>query len=215
MKKLIIFWSIILLLPVVTQAQTEASIDSFIIKGKQQLHQALNTWTEPSLLAARAFFERLQTDSTYPWLIHYYIALADYRLVSFYFSQQHQENAKKFIDDGIEHSLTCLNLKADFAEANSLLSSLYGNKIGADPMLGMTLGPKSGTMMAKAMKLEPHNPRTQLISGWSAYFTPKMWGGGKDKARKHFQQAIAYYDSFKVEDPLLPDLGHEEAYAWL
>jgi tetratricopeptide (TPR) repeat protein len=42
-----------------------------------------------------------------------------------------------------------------------------------------------------------------------------MFGGGKDKAKKYFEQAIARYDSFKVADPELPDWGYEEAYAWL
>jgi tetratricopeptide (TPR) repeat protein len=215
MKKIFIPCLFAILIPVILSAQSEALIDSFIVKGKQQLHHALNTWKEQDLLSARAFFERLQTDPTYSWLIHYYIALADYRIVSFYFSQQNQEQAKKYIDDGIEHLQSCLEMKDDFAEAYSLLSSLYGNKIGTDPQLGMTLGPKSGVMMAKAMKLEPQNPRTQLIAAWSAYFTPKMWGGGKDKAKEHYEQAIAFFDSFKVTDPLLPDWGHDEAYAWL
>jgi tetratricopeptide (TPR) repeat protein len=215
MKKIFIPCLFVILIPVILSAQSEALIDSFIVKGKQQLHHALNTWKEQDLLSARAFFERLQTDPTYSWLIHYYIALADYRIVSFYFSQQNQEQAKKYIDDGIEHLQSCLEMKDDFAEAYSLLSSLYGNKIGTDPQLGMTLGPKSGVMMAKAMKLEPQNPRTQLIAAWSAYFTPKMWGGGKDKAKEHYEQAIAFFDSFKVTDPLLPDWGHDEAYAWL
>ena len=215
MKKIFIPCLFVILIPVILSAQSEALIDSFIVKGKQQLHHALNTWKEQDLLSARAFFERLQTAPTYSWLIHYYIALADYRIVSFYFSQQNQEQAKKYIDDGIEHLQSCLEMKDDFAEAYSLLSSLYGNKIGTDPQLGMTLGPKSGVMMAKAMKLEPQNPRTQLIAAWSAYFTPKMWGGGKDKAKEHYEQAIAFFDSFKVTDPLLPDWGHDEAYAWL
>ena len=215
MKKIFIPCLFVILIPVILSAQSEALIDSFIVEGKQQLHHALNTWKEQDLLSARAFFERLQTDPTYSWLIHYYIALADYRIVSFYFSQQNQEQAKKYIDDGIEHLQSCLEMKDDFAEAYSLLSSLYGNKIGTDPQLGMTLGPKSGVMMAKAMKLEPQNPRTQLIAAWSAYFTPKMWGGGKDKAKEHYEQAIAFFDSFKVTDPLLPDWGHDEAYAWL
>jgi tetratricopeptide (TPR) repeat protein len=215
MKKIIILVSMLILIPGAMLAQTDASIDSFIIKGKQQLQQAMNSWKESDLLTARAFFERLQLDPSYPWLIHYYIALTDYRLVSFYSSQQNQEQAKKYIDDGIKNLEVSIELKNDFAEAYSLLSSLYGNKIGTDPQLAMSLGPKSGTMMAKAMKLEPDNPRTQVIAAWSAYFTPKMWGGGKDKAKEHFEQAIAFFDSFKVTDPLLPDWGHDETYAWL
>lgn len=212
MKKLII---IAILFPVIVSAQSAATIDSFIIKGKQRLHQALNTWQEPDLLMARAFFERIPADSAHSWLIHYYLGLADYRMVSFYFSQQQQQQAEKYIDDGIQHLEAAIRLKNDFAEAYSLLSSILGNKIATNPILGITLGPKSGTMLAKALKLEPKNPRTQLIAGWSAYFTPKMWGGGKEKAKQYFQQAIAYYDSFQVKSPLLPDWGHEEAYAWL
>ena len=42
-----------------------------------------------------------------------------------------------------------------------------------------------------------------------------MFGGGKGKAKNYFEQAIAYFDSFKVTDPLLPDWGQDEAYAWL
>ena len=215
MKKIIILISLLILLPVVMPAQTDVSIDSLIIMGKQHLQKALNNWKEPDLFLARAFFERIQPDSSHSWLIHYYLGLADYRIVSFYFSQQQLDQAKKYIEDGIQHLESAIRLRADFAEAYSLLSSLYGNKIATDPMLGMTLGPKSGTVLAKALKLAPQNPRTQLISGWSAYFTPKMWGGGKDKAKKYFQQAIVYYDSFKVDSSVLPDWGHEEAYAWL
>jgi len=216
MKITIIFISILILLnPPVAAAQHVPGIDSLILQGKQQLHQALNNWQKSDLLAARAFFERLAPDTTYPWLIHYYLGLADYRIVSFYFSQQQQDQAEKYIEDGIEHLKTCIQLKPEFAEAYSLLSAVYGNKIATNPMLGMSLGPQSGIMMAKALKLAPENPRSQLIAGWSAYFTPKMWGGGKDKAKKYFQQAIACFDSFRVVSPILPDWGHEEAYAWL
>ncbi|UCE06394.1 MAG: tetratricopeptide repeat protein, partial [bacterium] len=147
--------------------------------------------------------------------VHYYIGLVDYRLVSYYFSKQDKDPAKQFVDDGIDHLQQCIESKENFAEAHSLLSSLYGNKIAVSPFSAMILGPKSGKEMGKAMKLEPNNPRNYLIAGWSAYFTPKLFGGGKGKANNYFEQAIAYFDSFKVTDPLLPDWGHDEAFAWL
>ncbi len=215
MKKRVVVCALIVLVPIFVLAQSETTIDSLIIKGKQKLHQAVNVWEEQDLVAARAFFERLQTDPTYPWLIHYYIALADYRLISFCFSKKDKDKVKQYIDDGIEHLKACLELNEDFAEAHSLLSLLYGNKIGTNPLLGMTLGPKSGIEMEKAMELQSHNPRTHLIAGLSANFTPKLFGGGKKKAKIAFQKAIAYFDLFKLENPLLPDWGHEEAYAWL
>jgi tetratricopeptide (TPR) repeat protein len=215
MKNLLIICFIIFIIPFSIFSQSNNDIDSLIIQGKKQLHFSLHKWTESNLLNSRAYFERLLMSQPDSWLAHYYVGLADSRLVSFYFSQENKEKAKNFINDGIEHLRLVIEKKEDFAEAHSLLSSLYGNKIGTNPMLGMTLGPKSGMEMGKAMSLQPKNPRNYLIAGWSAFFTPKMFGGGKKKAKKNFEQAVAYFDSFTVTHPTLPDWGKEEAYAWL
>lgn len=215
MKKLFITALIISLTPMLIFSQTESNLDSIIIQGKKYLHQAVNRWAEKDLLSTRAYFERLTIVQPDFWLAHYYFGLADYRLVSYYFSQEKMDKAIKFIDEGIEHLLLVTELKNNCADAFSLLSSLYGNKIATNPMLGMSLGPKSGIAMGKAMQLEPRNPRNYLIAGLSAYFTPKMFGGGKDKAEENLRQALTCYDSCKVDNAVLPDWGHEEAYAWL
>jgi len=195
--------------------QSPAAIDSLILQGKEQIQKALDAWDLQQMLAARAHFERLLNDPTYPWLIHYYIGYTDLRIVNYCFSKNDKEMAKKFVDDGIEYLKKAIELKGDFAEGYALLSSLYGNKIGLNPLLGITLGPKSGRMRKKALQLAPENPRVHLIAGQSAYYTPRMWGGGKEKALKHIQKAIQCFNTFKVEKPILPTWGHEEAYAYL
>jgi len=215
MKKLLLLtiFSFILLSSFSISLATE--VDSLIIFGKQKLALAVNTWQEADLLGARAFFERLSNDENYPWLIHYYIALADYRLVSFCFSTNDKDKAKQFIEDGITHLKTSLEQQPDYAEAHSLLGALYGNKIAINPFLGITLGPKSGLEMERAIRLEPRNPRSYLISGCSAYFRPKLFGGGKEKARAQFERALALFDSCRVDNPIMPDWGQAEANAWL
>ena len=215
MKKLMLTSLLVLLIPMLTYSQSSSNLDSLIIQGKKQLQQALNKWSEMDLLKTRAYFERLLLNQPESWLVHYYFAFADSRLVSFYFSKQNMDKAVKFIDEGIEHLSSVVEANKEFADAHSLLSSLYGNKIATNPILGMTLGPKSAIEMGKAMSLQPTNPRNYLIAGWSAFFTPKMFGGGKKKAQNNFEQAVAYLDSFKVKSPVLPDWGKEEAYAWL
>lgn len=215
MKKAFVIILILFLSPFISIAQTDINIDSLIIQGKQQLQQATNKWTVEDLLQVRAYFERLLMDGSKSWLVRYYIGLVDYRLVSYYFSKQDKEKSKQYIEDGIDQLQQCIESNEGFAEAHSLLSSLYGNKIAISPFSAMILGPKSGKEMGKAMELEPKNPRNHLIAGLSAYFTPKMFGGGKEKAKNYFEQTIAYFDSFKVIDPIMPDWGHDEAYAWL
>jgi len=213
-KKSFFCISIFLLL---CQSAWGQATDTLIIQGKKILQQGFNTWSESKLHSSRVYFERMlaSSHSDSLWLIHYYIGLSDWRLVAFYMGKQDKEKALQFLDEGIDHLQECLKLNEEFAEAHSLLSSLYGNKIGIKPMHAISLGPKSSIHAEKAMSIDASNPRNYLIAGQSAYFTPKVFGGGKDKAMSHLEKAIAFFDSCKVASPVLPDWGHDEAYAWL
>ena len=92
MKRNAIIFIVIMFFPVLLVAQGEKNIDTYIIQGKQLVQETLKTWSESDMLKARAFFERLLTDTTYPWLIHYYIGFADDRLVSYYLSVDDYQN---------------------------------------------------------------------------------------------------------------------------
>ncbi len=209
------YLNVILILMIITTPLAAQSIDSLIIQGKTQLQQAVNAWQEPDLLQARAHFERLLTSAERNELVRYYIALADLRLTIYYIGVKNNDKAKQLVDEGIDYIKQTIELNADFADGHSLLSSLYGNKIGLNPIMGMVLGPKSGKAMERAMEIDAKNPRNHLIAGQSAFYTPKMFGGGKEKAKTSFERAIELYDSVKIADPLAPDWGYEEAYAWL
>ncbi len=195
-------------------AESQVAIDSLILNGKKQIKESVDSWNIQRLISSRGFFERLVGDTTYPWLIHYYIAYADMRIHIYYFSQNDKGNAEKFVDDGIKHLEKSIELKSDFAEGYALLGSLLGNKIALNPMLGMNLGMKSSANIKKAFDLDPENPRISLIAGESAYYTPKMFGGGKDKAMEHIEKAIAYFKTYKPKAPVMPTWGEDEAYTY-
>lgn len=219
MRKLLLCLIIILML---TNAwgQEGAEIDSMIVKGKAQIQHAMNNWKQGQLLSARAFFERLQHDQKYPWLIHYYISYADSRLVEFFLSQNPAENetakaeAEKYLEDGIKHLEQSIELKDDFAESYALLSNILGKKIGLNPWQGVILGPKSGMKLGLAFKRAPSNPRVNLIAGQNAFYTPKFFGGGNERAMKHLLRAESLFDSVKTENSLLPDWGKDEVFAY-
>jgi tetratricopeptide (TPR) repeat protein len=213
--KTISFMLLLLCLTSLLYSQTPTLPDSVFIHGQQLLARAVNQWQETILLEARAYWERLNQPGPKQWLVQYYIGLADSRLISFYFSKKNTDQSKRYIDDGIGHLQQCLKINEQFAEAHSLLSHFYGNKIGTNPLLGITLGPRSGQEMNRAMALETKNPRNYLIAGWSAYFTPALFGGGLDKARAYFQQAIEAFPAFQSKSPILPDWGEAEVHAWL
>ncbi|MCK4329337.1 tetratricopeptide repeat protein [candidate division WOR-3 bacterium] len=186
--------------------------EGLIIQGKQFIETGINNWNEQDLLQGRALFERILSQDEENYLYNYYLGYADYRLTYFY---EEKERISQYLEDGIEHLTRSIELKDDFSESHALLGSLYGSKISIKPLLGMTLGPKSGQEIARAIELNPENPRAYLLDGISKLHTPAIWGGGVDRAIKSLLKAISLFDSIPAPDSLMPDWGHDEAYVWL
>lgn len=202
--------------PLIFISISEGSIitpDGLIIEGKKLVKDGVNGWDEKDLLKARALFERALSQDEDNYLYHYYVGYADYRLTFFY--AEEKDKMIKYLDDGIKYLEKSIKLNDKFSDSHALLGSLYGTKIGIKWWLGMTLGPKSGNELKKAIELDPKNPRAYLVDGISKYNTPPMWGGGIDKAIKSLLKAISLYESATPPDSLMPGWGHDEAYAWL
>ncbi len=100
------------------------------------------------------------------------------------------------------------------AETQALLSSCLGVLAGTGMVNGMRYGNAASTAGAEARALGPNNPRVALLAGIGAWFTPSMWGGGKDKGYALVQQAIGAFANDQPSPPL-PSWGAAEAYAWL
>ncbi|HEY4156421.1 MAG TPA: hypothetical protein VGM24_13360 [Puia sp.] len=63
--------------------------------------------------------------------------------------------------------------------------------------------------MNLALALNPDNPRAEYLAGWEKYYTPKMWGGDKLKAKELLESARQKLD----KDPargLAPHWGKKE-----
>jgi hypothetical protein len=179
--------------------------DSLIVQGKKQIAAALNKWEATEMQKARAHFERLLAGKKHEPLLHYYAGYCDYRLAIFYQQAKNQEMMKQHLEAAITHLEAAVKSNNKFADAYALLSSSYGQKIGAAPMLAMTLGPKSGMAMQSALQLAPDNPRVVLLDAIGTYYKPAMFGGDKDKALTGFKRAAELFDKEKIADTLQPD----------
>jgi len=214
MRKILLYSTSLFVLLLDANARAQ-SIDSLIIQGKTFITDGVEGWEAAPLQKARAHFERLLTSKQHEALLHYYIGYCDYRLTIYYQQKTNQELLKKHLEEGIIHLEAAVKLNNKFAEAYALLSSCYGQKIAMAPMLGMTLGPRSGMTMQTALQLAPNNPRVILLDAIGTYYKPSMFGGSKEKALTGFKRAAELFDQEKIGDPLQPDWGHPEAYAWL
>ena len=112
--------------------------------------------------------------------------------------------------DLLERSATARPLP----ETQALLSSCLGTLAGTGMINGMRYGNAASDAGEAARALGPNNPRVLLLAGISAWFTPAMWGGGKDKGYALVQQAVTAFTKDQPVRPL-PAWGAAEAYAWL
>lgn len=188
--------------------------DEAVIEGKQLVEEGVRKFDERILISARSHFERLLQNKEKQWLTQYYIAYADYRLAILYQVQNDKDLQVKYLDEGIELINACLEKREKFADAHGLLAALLGQKIGADPALGMTLGMQAFTAMGEALEYGRDNPRVALFSAISAYYTPEQFGGSKTKAADEIARAAKLFETEKLEDKRLPDWGRSEALAW-
>jgi tetratricopeptide (TPR) repeat protein len=218
MKRIIIFVVVPIIISLISsfgQSQNEVDLTGLITEGKTMIQNGVDQWKLGILLNARGIFERILSVREKDYLSHYYLAYADYRLCIMHVSQNDNNNASQYIDDGIAHLERSVELQPKCAESHALLASLYGFKIGLKWYLGMTLGPKAGSSFDKAVEIDSLNPRVYLLLGISKYYTPSIFGGGMDKAKFNLSKSIKLYENYSASDSLLPNWGHEEAYAWL
>ncbi|MFN0059863.1 MAG: tetratricopeptide repeat protein [Planctomycetota bacterium] len=197
----------------IAEAQTVAKDPSVTIQaGKALLKTALASGDLKKLGEARAQFAAAAADSGSAALAHYHVGYTEYL-------ESHLVKDRAAAKSAIDRAVAALEQaqKSDkkLADAVALLASCYGEQIGHNPQLGMTLGPKSTMMLLDAQKLEPKNPRVVLLAGISAYYTPEMYGGSKAEGMKRFEEAAKLFESYRAPSELHPDWGRDEVHAWI
>jgi tetratricopeptide (TPR) repeat protein len=162
--------------------------------------------------AAQALLERALTVAPNdPWLLHY-LGFAVYLEATITMGRDRGEVGPLLerADEILEKSTRF----AAIAESHALRSWALGMMIGSSPIRGMTLGPKSGAQMERALEIGPNNPRVWLSRGIGAINTPAMFGGGLDKAEEYLKKSIELFANDKPLPPA-PSWGANEAHAWL
>ena len=97
------------------------------------------------------------------------------------------------------------------AEVLTLQAFILQMQIVINPMArGQEYGMKAANLLNKAIEIDAGNPRPYFIKGSSLFYTPAMYGGGKENAKPWLAKAAGKYDSFKPATEIDPDWGKEE-----
>jgi hypothetical protein len=151
-------------------------------------------------------FERIGDAEKTQWLPYYYAA---YSTITQAYAEK--DNSKK---DAMADKAQQLLDKAETingkenSETGVIKSMIATTHMRVDPQSRyMTYGPAISAALDKSKSLDPKNPRPVLIEAENTFFTPDAYGGGKDAAKKLFDQAKILNDNFKPETDLSANWG--------
>lgn len=149
-------------------------------------------------------FERIASAEKAEWLPSYYAA---YCYVNMTYSTKGDE-IDTYCDRADKFIKVADSISPNNSEIYTLRAQIASARISVNPMTrGQKYGMESGEWREKAKELDKTNPRPYYLEGTAYYFTPAMFGGGKDKAKPVFQKALEMYETFKPASTIAPNWG--------
>jgi tetratricopeptide (TPR) repeat protein len=197
-------------------AQTLTGTAKWADSARREIDAATPRGDHARLAGAIALLDRVLTAMPNDPLLTYYKAYAFYRQSAVYLGQNKAKEANEVLEEA-DRLLEPLESKQPTADVLALHAAIVGQMIGTSGnqmIAGMRLGPKSSTLLDRAVALGPSNPRVWLLKGISSYHAPRMFGGGRDKAEQELRKAIQLYATDRPAPPA-PAWGHADAYIWL
>ena len=202
--------------PAFGQADQSAGPIQVLREAKFKLQQGVNSWSVSLLEEARnLFIQCLMQSKTENAALSYYVALADYRLATFSFSGKDTAAAEHWNSEGEQYLERAMAADPGFAEPLALYGYLLGMELALHPDRAMTLGMKSFGAFDQALQKDPSNPRIYLLKGVYLLYVPEAFGGGPDRALESLLEAASLFEAERVEDPMKPDWGKDEAFTYL
>ncbi len=102
------------------------------------------------------------------------------------------------------------SLNPNNSEVYTVKAMIASARISVNPMTrGQKYGTESAELRDKAKELDPTNPRPYYLEGTAYFYTPPMFGGGKDKAKPAFEKAMKFYETFKPASTIAPNWGKD------
>lgn len=159
-------------------------------------------------------FTRLADYRKTEWLPYYYAAFCNAKISWLYqqdgdkiepFANLAEEQIKK-----AEAMLDTAKNKSELSEVYCVLSMVNRARVFINPMSnGKKYGPIAQRYIQKSMQMNSENPRANYLTAWEKYYTPKLWGGDKTKAKELLDLALTQLEN-KPTSIIYPHWGITE-----
>ena len=157
-------------------------------------------------------FERIAGAEKSEWLPSYYAA---YCYVNMTYTTK-GDMVDTYCDKAETFIKRADSISPNNSEIYTIKAQIASARISVNPMSrGQKYGTLSAELRDKAKELDKTNPRPYYLEGTSLFYTPPMFGGGKDKAKPAFEKALKLYETFTPASSIAPNWGKRSAMYFL
>jgi hypothetical protein len=203
MKRIFIILAGIL---VFTGAGAQTILDSAVYNKGLRMIESSKTYQD--FERAGNYFDALTTGKKDEWLAPLYSALS-FILASF---REPDPKQKEALCDKAQVYLDTSRMRhPDVSELASMQAFLYQARIDVSPMeRGLEYSLKADSEIKKAESANPGDPRAYFLYAMNVYYTPKIFGGGPEKALPLFEQAAEKFNEFVPKMSFMPHWGKQQ-----
>lgn len=157
-------------------------------------------------------FERIAGAEKAEWLPNYYAA---YCYVNMTYTTK-GDMIDTYCDKAEIFIRRADSISPNNSEIYTIKAQIASARISVNPMSrGQKYGTESAELREKAKQLDKTNPRPYYLEGTALFYTPPMFGGGKDKAKPAFEKALTLYETFKPASSIAPNWGERASKYFL
>jgi hypothetical protein len=173
------------------------------------MKKAFGLWGEGKSTEASALFERIAAAEKTNWLPSYYVALVN---TTDAFQTQDKEKISALLTRAQAAIDNAELISPDNSEIFVVQALIQTAWIVYDPMTnGMKLSGKVKDLYAKAITLNPNNPRALFGKAEFDMGGAKYFGGDTTAMCADVERSIALFDAFKPETEFHPNWGKDRA----
>ncbi len=194
---------IIIVLAVITSTITAQS------NFEKGMAKAFELWEADKWEEAENMFERIANAEEDEWLPNYYIAQMN-SLKSW--NEKDEAVIKAQLEKAQEHLDIAMTKSEDNVELIVMQAQVYTNWIAFDGMTyGMKYSLKITQLYAKAVELDPKNPRAAFCKADWDMGSARYFGKDPSPYCKDVEASIELFDNFKAESDFHPNWGKDRA----
>lgn len=170
-----------------------------MLGGIDAFTSGLHRWNDDTLARAQHLFSRARALGAPDALWSYWLGTTlFYRASQAMFGPEEarsRDSAAVHGDGALGVLRPCVSGSAMRGECLAMKGTLYGQRIAANPLQALHLGPLIVELRAEALEADSLNPRVQHLLGMNYYYAPGLFGGGPRRALPFFLAADSLFAS--------------------